>query len=304
MSSGFVSNFNDSGYSFTVPGGSSSSIGDGMILASRIISVDPSGLILENRPNANASDALRSGANVFYPQPGTFTRQAENTGVEYWSTSTTGVNGNSNWSYGVFPTANPTSSITTAFVRGGTVTGTSSDIYNFTNPGVFLVNTGTTALYPILSSVPNLRSVFEVPINTADWVLVYPGWGFRTFDGGANSQSSFYNVNWVAISYTYFNDTNQPLVFTFAQGWTSNTKMIGSNLPSPTQPTQPAIQMQSTFISIPIITQVRGNGVFTQNDDIHNRSTSNDVIDGIQIFYRSATPLFRFGMTIGTRNTS
>jgi len=301
MASGLTSNYNDSGYSFYVPGTNSTNFGDGMMLASRIIVADPSGLLLESRTNTTANQG-RNGSNIFYPQPGTRNRVANNNGAEYFSDGTTSgsQNGNINYFYGNFPTilqvTNPT-----AFVRDGTVTVTpGSDIYNFTNPGVYLVNGGTRGVFPILSSVPNIQSLFEAPINSIDWIIVYPGWGFRAFDGASTGQSSFYSLSWDAISYTYFNDTNQPLVFTFAEDYANNQKLIGSDSRT-REPTAPTVQMQSGFISIPIMTQVRGNSPGTQNDDIQNRSFGHDRMEGIQIFFRSATPLFRFGMVNGNR---
>ena len=127
--SGLVSNYKIPTYSFFVPGRSLNP-GDGMMLASKIIEEDPAGLILENR--LDRDNISRSGANVFYPQPGnTNTYDIGNYGVQYWVQAGTGVDGNVNWRYGRLPN-------NAAFVRNGTVTGPISDIYNFTNPGVYI----------------------------------------------------------------------------------------------------------------------------------------------------------------------
>ena len=298
--SGLVSNYNDSGYSFFVPG-SNTNLGDGMMLASRIISQDPSGLLLESR-NDNAGTS-RTGSNIFYPDPGVpVAYDNVNAGAVYWVTTmanpTTGVNSNSLWRYGLHPPNSgnmPGTNIPTAFVRNGTVTGSGSDIYNFTNPGVYILDFEVLPI-PVPCSLPQTFSLLNAPGNSPNGFLVYPGWGFRLFSGDSRGTSTFFNVNWDAISYTYFNDTNQPLIFTCASDWATSTKNYSRSNDNPA----PNRAFQNTFISIPIMVQVRGTSGSTNTNNWQNRSFADDTVDGIQVFYRSATPLMRFGLIAGS----
>ena len=59
---GLVSNFSDSGYSFTAPA-------DGMMLASILRNPDPSANLMLRSINDNGGTS-RTGANTFYPNPG------------------------------------------------------------------------------------------------------------------------------------------------------------------------------------------------------------------------------------------
>jgi hypothetical protein len=297
--SGLVSNYNVSEYSFFVPGIASGfgETGDGMILASKIISQDPSGLLLETLNTV-------AGSNIFYPNPGVPAQYDNvNAGVLYWVLPanvppTSGQNGNLNWRYGELPDTSgniPGTNIPTAFVRNGTVTGSSSDIYNFTNPGVYILDFETLSI-PLPCSFPNINSLLNATTDALNGLLVYPGWGFRVFSGPSNGTSTFFNVNWDAISYTYFNDTNQPLIFTCADNYRSNVK----NYSRSNDITTPNRSFQNTFISIPIMVQVRGNSGSTDADNIQNRSFANNAVEGVQVFYRSANPLMRFGLTAGS----
>uniref|UniRef100_A0A6C0AS43 Uncharacterized protein n=1 Tax=viral metagenome TaxID=1070528 RepID=A0A6C0AS43_9ZZZZ len=85
------------------------------------------------------------------------------------------------------------------------------DMFDSTNrPGVFLMNGSqgnTTAYYPIFCSVSNTAFI-NVQNGTDDAYLVYPGYGFQLFN--AANYSTQNNANY---SYTYFNSSNQPVVF-------------------------------------------------------------------------------------------
>jgi len=163
-----------------------------------------------------------------------------------------------------------------------------SDIYNFTNPGVYILDFETLPI-PIPSSFPELNSLLDAPVSSANGILVYPGWGFRAFGASTSTgQSTFTDVSWNEISYIYFNDTNEPLIFTFAADFSSNTKNYGRQAETPSR------SFQNTFISLPIMTQVRNDTTATNSRQ--NRSFADDVLRGIQVFFRSATPLMRFGL--------
>jgi hypothetical protein len=263
---GLVSNYNDSGY--TVSTG-----GDGMMLAS-VLSSNANGLILQNRNDTGGT--ARSGANNWYPNPG-----------GAFSAPGGAIYSSGNYRYGQVPNSDSNG----PFRRNQNFTVTGRDIYNFTNPGVFHLDNNNVPLAPIPSSIINTNSLFEITINTDNGYIVYPGWGFRLFNGSGNTWQNFTDQSWNFISYTYFNDTNEPIFFTCAFDWSSNNKVYGRD----EEESQPHVQMQNSFISIPIMVQVRNNTNATNNSQ--NRSWADDATTGIQVFFRSGTPLYRFGLT-------
>jgi len=105
MASGFISNYNDSGYTFTVNN-------DGMMLASLITS--------GTNTTLTGTGSTSGSISAIYESPGTASTQS---GTIY-----------SSMRYGTFPSPS-------FMARSGTtrssITVNSSDIYNFENPGVF-----------------------------------------------------------------------------------------------------------------------------------------------------------------------
>lgn len=159
-----------------------------------------------------------------------------------------------------------------------TVTVSSQDIYLNQTLGVYIINLGG-LMYPVISSSAYFSNI-NIPANSENGVLVFPGWGFRLFSspGGSGyaTTSTFSNYSsWDAQSYTYFNDTTEVAFFTSAEGWGSNKKNYAPSGQSAN------LSLPSGAVTIPIMTQMGTNMV--------NRSFPDDCCDGIKIFYRSGT---------------
>lgn len=272
---GIKSDFYDR-YSFTASS-------DGMMLGSIISNTTNNArtLLLENL--VDYSSVSRSGANVRYPNPGGASPQND---VQFSVLN--------NYTYGFFP------SYSDGFRRNEPITMESSDIYNYSNPGVYLVRlTGSNSseTIPIFSSTA-YTCLFTPGLNICNGVILYPGWGFRLFNGASAWGLTFTSVIWDDISYTYFNDTNEPLFFTCASDRGSNEKNFGrspsAEAPSGSTGTTPSRTLPNNFVGIPIMSQVVRSTATTGLTT--NRSYPDFAEDGIQIFYRSGTPLYRFGL--------
>jgi hypothetical protein len=275
MASGLTSNYNDSGYTFTAPN-------DGMMLGSLI--QDPTRLGLST--SSTSTPANLTGTNGIYPRPG----QSEN---DFFFLGT--------YDYMNYGTPPNDSFMARAGSSGrSTVTASRSTIYNFANPGVYLLDLAGsgTNIVPIINSTAFLGFLYSVDVQNG--FIVYPGWGFRLFNGGSTWQSNFQTtttpnppgVTWTRLSYTYFNDTDAPLFFTLAASESSNQKVYGLNTDSSTNPVN---TMPPGTRAIPIM--VQATTVSTTTNTAVNRSMADDEANGIQIFFRSATPLYSFGQT-------
>jgi len=269
MASGLTSNYNDSGYTFTAPN-------DGMMLGSLI--QDPTRLWL----TTNVSGI--TGHNNMYPAPGEIEDIAGFTGTY------TSMN------YGRPPNSDFMARL--GNVNLSTVTASSTSTYNFTNPGVYLLDLAGSGsvIVPITNSTAFLGFLYYVDQDSG--FIVYPGWGFRLFNGGSTWSSNFQintsapGVAWTRLSYTYFNDTNAPLLFTLAASESGNQKVYGL---SGETSTNPVITMPTGTRAIPIMVQATTQ--MGPTNTAVNRSMADDQVNGIQIFFRSATPLYSFGQT-------
>jgi hypothetical protein len=258
MASGFTSNYNDSGYTFTVNN-------DGMMLASLIR--DPS-----SNTALTTTNNLNGCINTIYTSPGTANTVP---GTFYQGMQ-----------YGTFPTS---SFMARSGTTRSTITVNKSDIYNFANPGVFHLTytNNSSTITPILGSTAFLG--FYTVVDRETGFIVYPGWGIRVFNGPSTWDSTFTSgqiasISWTRISYTYFNDTNAPVLFTSANNDGDNSKMYGVQSGS-------GRTMPPGTITIPIMIQA------TTTNTVANRSMADFSSNGIQIFFRSGNPLYLFGQT-------
>lgn len=102
------------------------------------------------------------------------------------------------------------------YTAGGT-TAPSADIYDVMNkPGVFMINgnyNSNCIIYPVYCSL-NYMDRANIPFNTDEAYIVYPGWGIQLYDAGKYT-GVFSNV--------YHNTSNKVKIYSTSNSWDAST---------------------------------------------------------------------------------